>query len=324
MKTKSLQLTGLVVGTLLLLLTGFSPNPIGTLPQEIPWSHSKKSLASDRVYFQQGEQKSTGQVPNSCYIVQPGDTLGGIAEKIYGNSDKWRVVWGMNPQISNPDLIYIGQIISIDPDVKILTPGKPIKLPPKVYTRQEVYNKIVRHMFKVNALPYYSRDDVELLFRQNVSMASDTKLRYQYSARGHFEKAKYYSKIIEFYQLMDGIQQACQYDKDYKMTALLTAVAWQETHFNNVTGRHGEITPFQFLPSTVKEMGDHDNIGLEVEKWNLLNSPDVAAARAYEWLQMNGCEKGNTIKALRWWNHGNGYADQVIWKYNQIIKLIKS
>ena len=70
-------------------------------------------------------------------------------------------------------------------------------------------------------------------------------------------------------------------------------------------------------------MGEHDNVSLEVEKRHLLNSPNLAAARAYEWLQRNGCDKGNTKNALRWWNHGENYPEQVIWKYNKVMWLIK-
>ena len=47
------------------------------------------------------------------YTTQKGDTLGTIAQKFLGSSTKWRDIWTANPSITNPDLIRVGQIISI-------------------------------------------------------------------------------------------------------------------------------------------------------------------------------------------------------------------
>ncbi|MEO7014348.1 MAG: LysM peptidoglycan-binding domain-containing protein, partial [Dokdonella sp.] len=48
------------------------------------------------------------------YTVAKGDTLSKIAKNFYGNANKWRVIFEANSdQISNPDLIKIGQVLKI-------------------------------------------------------------------------------------------------------------------------------------------------------------------------------------------------------------------
>ena len=44
------------------------------------------------------------------YVVQPGDTLGKIAGRI---GVGWRDILAVNPQIYNPSLIYVGQVINL-------------------------------------------------------------------------------------------------------------------------------------------------------------------------------------------------------------------
>lgn len=45
------------------------------------------------------------------YIVQPGDTLWDICEKILGSPWYWQKIWAMNPQIANPHWIEPGNVI---------------------------------------------------------------------------------------------------------------------------------------------------------------------------------------------------------------------
>ena len=48
------------------------------------------------------------------YTVAKGDTLSKIAKHFYGNANKWRAIFEANgDQISNPDLIKIGQVLKI-------------------------------------------------------------------------------------------------------------------------------------------------------------------------------------------------------------------
>ena len=46
------------------------------------------------------------------YTVVKGDTLGGIAKKVYGDSSKYKQIFEFNqPMLKNPDLIYPGQVL---------------------------------------------------------------------------------------------------------------------------------------------------------------------------------------------------------------------
>lgn len=48
------------------------------------------------------------------YTVVGGDTLSGIAEELYGNANKWSVIYEANRnQLQDPDHIYPGQVLRI-------------------------------------------------------------------------------------------------------------------------------------------------------------------------------------------------------------------
>ena len=48
------------------------------------------------------------------YTVQKGDSLSKIAQQQYGDGKKWRAIFEANrDQISNPDLIHPGQVLTI-------------------------------------------------------------------------------------------------------------------------------------------------------------------------------------------------------------------
>ena len=48
------------------------------------------------------------------YTVVAGDSLSGIAKKLYGDADKWRLIFEANrDSIKNPDLIHPGQTFKI-------------------------------------------------------------------------------------------------------------------------------------------------------------------------------------------------------------------
>ena len=50
------------------------------------------------------------------YTVQPGDTLGGIAQKLYGSASKYMVIFEANtPMLKDPNRIYPGQVLRIPP-----------------------------------------------------------------------------------------------------------------------------------------------------------------------------------------------------------------
>ena len=49
------------------------------------------------------------------YVVQPGDTLWGICERIVGAGYLWPRVWAMNPEMTNPNWIYPGDMVRFYP-----------------------------------------------------------------------------------------------------------------------------------------------------------------------------------------------------------------
>jgi len=53
------------------------------------------------------------------YTVKKGDYLSKIAKEVYGNANKYNVIFEANkPMLKNPDLIYPGQVLVIPPPEK--------------------------------------------------------------------------------------------------------------------------------------------------------------------------------------------------------------
>jgi LysM repeat protein len=58
------------------------------------------------------------------YTAQAGDTLYGIALRYYGTGNYWRGLYRANwPEISNPDVIYAGQVLTIPSTPAFSTPA---------------------------------------------------------------------------------------------------------------------------------------------------------------------------------------------------------
>ena len=56
------------------------------------------------------------------YTVQAGDTLSGIAQRFYGVADDWRGLYTANhSKISNPGLIYVGQVLRLPHHLPVAT-----------------------------------------------------------------------------------------------------------------------------------------------------------------------------------------------------------
>lgn len=58
-------------------------------------------------------QTSPAVTENKTYTVKSGDTLWGIAKTFYGNGAQYTKIASANTGISNPNLIYPGQVLSI-------------------------------------------------------------------------------------------------------------------------------------------------------------------------------------------------------------------
>jgi hypothetical protein len=44
--------------------------------------------------------------------VRAGDSLSSIAAQVYGDEGSWRSLWKENPQVSNPDELTVGMVLS--------------------------------------------------------------------------------------------------------------------------------------------------------------------------------------------------------------------
>ena len=61
-------------------------------------------------------QAATGAAQSRTYTVVKGDTLWGIAKKFYGDGSKYTRIAGANSAVvKNPNLIYPGQVLTIQP-----------------------------------------------------------------------------------------------------------------------------------------------------------------------------------------------------------------
>jgi len=90
-----------------------------------------------------------GGIPvTGAYVVQPGDTLSGIAVR-YGTTVN--VLLALNPQITNPDLIYPGQAISL-PDGSGDDPGIPVTGAYAVVSGDTLYSIAQRFGTTVSAI----------------------------------------------------------------------------------------------------------------------------------------------------------------------------
>lgn len=57
--------------------------------------------------------KSKNPTVKNTYTVKKGDTLWSIAKKVYGDGSKYTKIASANSDIKNPNLIYVGQVITI-------------------------------------------------------------------------------------------------------------------------------------------------------------------------------------------------------------------
>ena len=63
--------------------------------------------------------------PGSNYTVVSGDSLSAIAQRAYGNANDWPAIWHANTAVTNPDLIFPGEVLVI-PDLSVPLPVHPV------------------------------------------------------------------------------------------------------------------------------------------------------------------------------------------------------
>src|SRR5947209_6591088 len=76
-------------------------------------SHSLARTPSPKLISRTNKEDHMAQAtPGSNYTVQQGDTLSGIAQQAYGDSNQWEAISNAN-NITDPNLIYAGQVLYI-------------------------------------------------------------------------------------------------------------------------------------------------------------------------------------------------------------------
>lgn len=115
------------------------PNWRPTLPSATPGTFELRDLLA---YAGVLPTLATQPQPETerTYVVEPGDTLFGIAQEQLGDGNRWPEIFALNrDQIGNPDLIFPGQVLRL-PDASSTDPV------PQVYTvrRGDSLSKIAR------------------------------------------------------------------------------------------------------------------------------------------------------------------------------------
>jgi Tfp pilus assembly protein FimV len=62
----------------------------------------------------------------ATYTIQRGDTLGTIAAKTLGNAARYKEILAVNPQVTNPNLIKVGQVLQLPAAAKPAATKAPI------------------------------------------------------------------------------------------------------------------------------------------------------------------------------------------------------
>jgi len=226
------------------------------------------------------------------YTVVSGDTLSRIADR-YGTT--WEKLWAINrDRIADPNVIHVGQ--------KIRVRGATVVIPPKPeMTREQKVDKLAKFMFKKAGLTY----EDELTLTHKLQQGRDS---FSYSGIWDFAHQRqivdnYYSltRKYEIWLLASAIVDNVKTDDEFYR---LVGLVWQETQFVNRRGKHGEVSFYQFLPSTLKWWKNVDDVGLVNVVWTLENNPDTATKLALEMLR-------NCKWNWNWWNHNINYEYQL-------------
>lgn len=72
-----------------------------------------KSVKAKKTTKSTSTTKSKNPTATTSYTIKSGDTLWGIAKKVYGDGSKYTKILAANSDIKNPNLIYVGQVITI-------------------------------------------------------------------------------------------------------------------------------------------------------------------------------------------------------------------
>ena len=74
------------------------------------------SSVEDRIIVKHPPVVAPPQPEKQFYTVKKGDYLSKIAKEVYGNANKYNIIFEANkPMLKDPDLIYPGQVLVIPP-----------------------------------------------------------------------------------------------------------------------------------------------------------------------------------------------------------------
>lgn len=96
------------------------------------------------------------------YMVAPGDTLWSIAEGLYNEPWYWPSLWSYNPQITNPHLIYPGDVVYLSRRASPLTKVKAITFASSRFGRRTITPvSLARRVGYVSARDYRESGVIE-------------------------------------------------------------------------------------------------------------------------------------------------------------------
>jgi nucleoid-associated protein YgaU len=87
------------------------------LAEENNVSNPNLIYAGDVIYYSLNSKtrnfaQSYETSPRKSVTVRAGDSLSSIAAQVYGDEGSWRSLWKENPQVSNPDELTVGMVLS--------------------------------------------------------------------------------------------------------------------------------------------------------------------------------------------------------------------
>ena len=254
---------------------------------------------------------ATPQFTSEYYIIKSGDTLSKIAMNIYGNEDKWKDIWKVNPQIKDPNLILINQKIIISEKREPIT---------KDTIRKLQKEEIIAFYCEVRKAPLMNFNDAVSAARKLIVKAANAKTYLEISAM--LKAAEAPLIVLEANQFTDAIMSVTSTDPWVDLPILMTALAWVETHFRSREGKLGELSYFQILPSTARHLDSE--ISVDIQSYRLKYDPYYSGTLAYIYLLQCYDKYHSWEKAIAAYNGGwnKKYVGKVMAKFNQIKRRI--
>jgi len=130
------------------------------------------------------ETASTGE---RTYVVQAGDSLWAIAEELYGEPWYWPSLWSYNPQITNPHLIFPGDLLYLSRRASAVTKTKVVTFSSSRYdTKSRPISVLARRVGYISERDYRESGVIEAS-REEKNMLGELDETY---ARFRIERCK--------------------------------------------------------------------------------------------------------------------------------------